>query len=526
MKKSFKLFTLITLTLLASCGANTSETVKPTESTPATDTAKPSESSESTDTAPVVIAVESIDITNGASIDVNEGESVQLNAVVLPENATDKTITWTCSNPDAATVDANGLFTAKEVKSDLVVKVTAKAGEKETSIDITIKNVVKATTITFSEGHYTTAIKDPKESYSVDDSVTFTVVTDSGYDIETVLVQNADGNSVLTPTSYGIYSFALTEGENKVVITEKEVDMKGYSFAKVYNDPHYANFTADDAVTVYSNNWQSNLLVKEASDEIKATDSYTVSAHIQTQSSAPVDYNQLAVGMVVYYEDESNYLIGYTQWVDFDKDGWCREFNLTGFINGTDVGWHDMWLEGAEINPSEGYDFSIRRENSNFTFSLVYKGTEYKKNTSISDLGDKKTTSLGIFNQDKNPVTYTNISYAKYVAPEYFEITSGSATVTDVDGTVTYTVPTSNWKTGFAVKNFNDIADTTHYTISTHMQTTGSTPFTAEAYWGIVVYYKDEGNFLMLYSDYNAGNPNSRGLHMIGNKDGAVITPE
>lgn len=532
MKKSFKIFTLIALTMLASCGtkaSDTTETAKPTGSTTVTtDTTKPSESIESTNTettvtTPYVIPVESISITNGESVEVNEGNTLQLTASVLPENATDKTVTWSSDNEEAGSVDATGLFTAHEVNSDTVVTITAKTiYNKEASISITVKNVLKAATVSFSEGHYTATINDEQESYMEGDSISFTVVTESGYDIDNVKV----GNTVIDPTSYGVYNLVLAGGENVVTITEKTVDMKGYAFTKAAADPHYANFTADDAVTVFANNWNSNLLVKEVSDEIKATDSYTLSAHIQTESSAPVDYNQLAVGFVAYYQDDSNYLIGYTQWVDFDKSGWCREFNLTGSINGEDVGWHDMWLEGVQIDPHDGIDFSIRRENSTFNFSLIYNGTEYKKSTSIDALGDSKTKSLGIFNQDKKPVTYSNISYAKYVAPEAFEVPAGDATVSETDGIVTYTVPTSNWKTGFAVKKFPEIASSTKYTISTHLQTTGSTPFTEEANWGIVLYYKDAGNFLILYSNYTSDRPNSRCLQMIGNKDGVAINPE
>jgi uncharacterized protein YjdB len=41
------------------------------------------------------------------------GLTYQLTATVLPENATNKTVTWTSSHPDVATVDDNGLVTAK-----------------------------------------------------------------------------------------------------------------------------------------------------------------------------------------------------------------------------------------------------------------------------------------------------------------------------------------------------------------------------------------------------------------------------
>ena len=234
----------------------------------------------------------------------------------------------------------------------------------------------------------------------------------------------------------------------------------------------------------------------------------------------------MALGFVVYYQDETNYLIAYTQWTDWDKGGKCREFNVAGLLDNVDVGWHDMWLEGAPINPHDGIDFSVRREKSQFTVSLTHNGDTYVRDTKISGLNDRKTKSLGVFNQDKNPVTYSNITYEKYEAPTHFEATNNNVTVEEANNRIVYTVPANNWKSGFAVKTYKEIASSTKYTISTHLQTTGSTPFTAEAYWGIVLYYESDSDFLMLYSDYNADRPNSRGLHIIGNSNGKPVEPE
>ena len=558
MKNSLKLITLASLVLLGSCNAKTPSTSSSASNTPATsETTKSDSSSEkksedvssattddksseekksekdssedqkpddsSSSVTPVVVVSTSVTITNGATAEVNEGATLQLNATVLPKNTTDKTITWTSSDNNVGTVDDNGLFTAKEVASDSVVTIKAKNGTCEASIAITVKNVLKAATYTFTGDHQTaTLTSEEKKAYLEGDSISFKVVTESGYDIDSVKI----GDTTLTATSYGNYTATLAGGENTITVATKAVDMKGYAFTKSAN-PHYANFTADDAVTVYANDWLGNLLVKEQSDEIKATDSYTVSAHIQTESEAPVNYNQLAVGVVAYYQDENNFLIAYTQWVDFDKEGWCREFNLTGLINGNDVGWNDMWLEGAQIKPQDGYDFTVRREKSAFTITLKCGDAEYKKSTSIGALGESKTTHLGIFNQDKKPVTYTNIAYAPYEAPATFEITSGNSTVSEAaDGTITYNTTSANWKSGFAVKNYKSIEGKTKYTMSAHLQTSGTSPFTSEAYWGFVPYYKDANNFLMVYMDYAFDKLESRALHIIGQLNGSAINPE
>lgn len=63
----------------------------------------------------VTVAIVRIPVTSVSlsqtSADLLVGESLQLNATVLPDNATDKTVTWTTSNADVASVD-NGLVTA------------------------------------------------------------------------------------------------------------------------------------------------------------------------------------------------------------------------------------------------------------------------------------------------------------------------------------------------------------------------------------------------------------------------------
>ncbi len=60
-----------------------------------------------------IIPVETITINDiiGNKIDIAEGETMTLSATVLPEDATDKTVTWKSSNPDIATVTAEGVVT-------------------------------------------------------------------------------------------------------------------------------------------------------------------------------------------------------------------------------------------------------------------------------------------------------------------------------------------------------------------------------------------------------------------------------
>lgn len=72
------------------------------------------------------IAVTSIEL-NKTSLTLKEGESETLTATVKPDNATDKTITWSSSAPSVAAVDEAGNVTAV-AKGEATI--TAQAGEK------------------------------------------------------------------------------------------------------------------------------------------------------------------------------------------------------------------------------------------------------------------------------------------------------------------------------------------------------------------------------------------------------------
>ncbi len=75
------------------------------------------------------VNVASINVT-GAAISTNAGTS-QMTATILPANATEKGINWSVDNQSIATIDANGLLTAK---TNGTVKVTATTKESGSTV--------------------------------------------------------------------------------------------------------------------------------------------------------------------------------------------------------------------------------------------------------------------------------------------------------------------------------------------------------------------------------------------------------
>ena len=89
---------------------------------------------EATCSVEVEIPVTSITLESD-NIVLNKGESVSLKATVLPDDASDKTVTWSTSNSSIATVDQSGMVTGK---SGGLATITAKVGSKEATCDVTV----------------------------------------------------------------------------------------------------------------------------------------------------------------------------------------------------------------------------------------------------------------------------------------------------------------------------------------------------------------------------------------------------
>ena len=110
-----------------------------------------------------VVAVESVTLDK-SSLELNEGETATLTATVKPDNASDKTVTWSSSKTSVATVDANGKVTAVAEGN---ATITAKAGNKSTTCSVTVtKNVVAVESITLD-----------KSSLELNEGETATLVT-------------------------------------------------------------------------------------------------------------------------------------------------------------------------------------------------------------------------------------------------------------------------------------------------------------------------------------------------------------
>ena len=84
------------------------------------------------------IPVESVSIDK-KSLTLSLNESEQLTATVLPENATNKSITWASSDPKVATVNKKGQITTVSV-GKTTITITTKDGGFQDSCEVNVVN--------------------------------------------------------------------------------------------------------------------------------------------------------------------------------------------------------------------------------------------------------------------------------------------------------------------------------------------------------------------------------------------------
>ncbi|WP_455667447.1 Ig-like domain-containing protein [Phocaeicola sp.] len=107
------------------------------------------------------VAVTSVMITEGATLNLAIGATQTLHATVQPENATDKTVIWSSNPASTVSVDArSGVIKGLEAG---IATVTATAGGRSASITITVAaDVVSVTGVLLSPDKLTLHLDDSK----------------------------------------------------------------------------------------------------------------------------------------------------------------------------------------------------------------------------------------------------------------------------------------------------------------------------------------------------------------------------
>lgn len=156
------------------------------------------------------IAVTSIEL-NKTELKLEEGASETLTATVKPDNATDKTVTWSSSDENVATIDASGKVTAIKKGS---ATITAQAGEKTAKCTVTVYKEIPVSSIELDKTSLSLVVGDEvtlNATVKPDDATDKTVTwSSSDSSIATV-----DANGKVTAMKEGTATITAKAGEAK-----------------------------------------------------------------------------------------------------------------------------------------------------------------------------------------------------------------------------------------------------------------------------------------------------------------------
>lgn len=203
---------LVAVFSLAGCGSNavqeiprSAETSRSEEATP--ETAAPEVSATPTPTpepTPAVVVPTSVTLEQEGGI-LNNGMTWTLHATVLPEDAADKTLTWTSADESVATIDDSGVITT-HAPGQTTITAASTAGGVSTTYNLVVQEVVKCS-YCGGTGHTadTCAVKKTAEQQAATQAAEQTAAAQAAEQPAAEAAQPADPGYAVTAKGDRIY---------------------------------------------------------------------------------------------------------------------------------------------------------------------------------------------------------------------------------------------------------------------------------------------------------------------------------
>ncbi|MDE6491374.1 MAG: Ig-like domain-containing protein, partial [Muribaculaceae bacterium] len=235
----------------------------------------------------IVIDKDALGIT-GDNLEMRVGDTKTINVTVEPATATDKSVTFSSSNADVATVDVNGKVVALAL-GQTTITITAKSG-----VSTTIKVTVVATPAASIKLNKTEATLKATETISLEATIAPETTTDKSvtWSSSDTNIATVDDNGVVTAVAVGKATITATTANGLTAtceITVAETPASG-----IVIDKDALGITGDDLKMRVGDTKTINVTVEPATTTDKSV-SFTSSA----PSIASVDANGKVVALAL-----------------------------------------------------------------------------------------------------------------------------------------------------------------------------------------------------------------------------------
>ena len=410
----------------------------------------------------------SLDMT---AVELKPGETHQLKATVLPENASDAGVTWYSDKEGVATVSQSGLVTAVGAGEATVHAVTSDGG-KMASCLVTVRIPVKGITLsTASETLYVgdsplsvSAVVYPADAtetsleWSSSDSKVASVIQGAGLNAvinplkpgtATITVSTKDGGYTakctvtvkqhVTSVSLGKKELSLyVGGSESLSVTVLPSDATDKSVTWTSSNAAVASVSADGKVTA-NKAGTAVITVKTADGGCQATCAVTVKQHVTSVSLGKKELSLYVGGseslsVTVLPSDATDKSVTWTS-----SNAAVASVSADGKVTANKAGTAVITVKTVDGGCQATCAVTVR-ELTTYATSLTLS-----PQTLTLDLGDSKPLTLGMSPSDANEVLTwksDNESVAKVVGGDVTAVGAGVAKITVKGKNVTSNVVT------------------------------------------------------------------------------------
>lgn len=179
---------------------------------------------------PSTVAVTGVSLDK-SSADLSVGETLSLVATVSPSNASDKTVTWSSSNAEVASVTAG---TVKALKAgSATITVTTNSGSKTASCSIKVTEAIKVESV---------ALSNKSSQIAVGDSVQLTA-TITPADATNKNVTWRSTNTSIATVKDGVVK-AIKEGNSLIIVKTEDGGKADTCAVSVISDANFIHVTS------------------------------------------------------------------------------------------------------------------------------------------------------------------------------------------------------------------------------------------------------------------------------------------